>query len=102
MPQRFTLKKVPVAAFLKWHVALSLLTGFFAGVIYSAIYALVYREETYSYLFWYGLGMPLFYGLVAGFSGALGAWLYNKLNGVFGGVKFEFEADNMADTQTKQ
>ena len=92
---KVTLKRIHIFSFLKWHLLLSLITGFFVGVMYSVFAYAISPAETKAqisgYLFWYVLGTPIFYALLTLFSYGIGALLYNALNGAFGGMKFEIE-----------
>ncbi|HEY0428374.1 MAG TPA: hypothetical protein VGC76_11385 [Pyrinomonadaceae bacterium] len=95
-----TLKRINVFSFLKWHVPLATLGGFFLGVIYTAIAFIISpdatRQQFTRYLYWYILGLPFLYALVTLFSHSIGSLVYNALSDSLGGIKFEIEIETDA------
>ncbi len=90
---KITLKRINIISSVKWHVLSSLVSGFFVGIIYSAIGYFMSKENALGYLFWYVLGIPIFYLAVGLLTSVAMAFLYNTLSDSVGGLQFEMESE---------
>lgn len=101
-----TIKRFGVISVAKIYGLLLFVVGLLIGVIYGLIFILFGaamtavgpgREAAASGVSSVVIGIimmiaiPLFYGVLGFISGAIGAFIYNAVAGVIGGIKFELE-----------
>jgi len=95
--KRVTVTRISMGPYLKWAFISYMIFGILTGLV-EAIYGyLASGGELASYLFWYGLGIPLLYLTVGPLSGAVFIFLYNSFNRSIGSYTFEVEETTFND-----
>jgi hypothetical protein len=89
--KRVIIKRIGTASLVKWHLVYSLIAGLVAGIVYAAGGYLYTRQNPWTYVLWYGLGMPLIY-LIVGLAVSIGSsLLFNSLSDSSGGLVLEVD-----------
>jgi hypothetical protein len=89
--KRLTVTNISVWPYLKWAFISYMVFGVFTGFVQAIYGYLATGGELASWLFWYGLGIPVLYLTVGPLTGAIFIFLYNSFNRSIGSYTFEAE-----------